>query len=223
MVIKKNIFNYVLFFSMIFSLILPNLCFAYIFGNGSGGGYGGGLGSGDTAAVKNGGIIEYFIIEGAGFYLDAYSEILTYLNRLELSYGRVDKFDWLPILDRAIMKIENAIVTYYILIQIAEVTPYNETVIEKLKTFDYQQFIVERGLNENIFKEVEKYLKNGDITGLYRRIHSRFKEIRGLLLSIRHDVSLYKMPPLPDNWRLNELCSITLVSGQYMSYVFYAL
>ena len=219
---RKKITAVTILVILLFTAIPINL-FPIIFANGSGGCYGGGQGEGETAAVKNAGIIEYFVIEGAGYYLNAHSEILTYLNRLELSYGRVDAYEWLPILDKALINMENAIAIYQVLIQMAEVTPYNETVIEKLKAFDYHQFMVENGLNESIFKEVESYLKNGDITGVYRRIYTKFQEMKGLLLSIRHDVSLYKIPPLPDNWRLNELCSLTLVLGQYMSYVFYSL
>ena len=127
------------------------------------------------------------------------------------------------IVDSALENIINANATYYILIQIAQDTPYDMEVILKLKSFDYQDFMTEYSLNSDIFKEVEGYLKNGDITGTFIRIYTNFIKIKRLLLSIKYEVSLNKMPTLSKIWEVNEEASRTLTFGQYITRIFYAL
>jgi hypothetical protein len=58
---------------------------------------------------------------------------------------------------------------YYFMIKIAEVTPYNESVIAKLKSFDYDSFMYRINAAPGIFKEVSEYLKRGGVTGNYKR------------------------------------------------------
>ncbi len=196
--------------------------FSRIWGNGAGGGYD--EGSGGEGVVCGTSLIENYIKIGAGHYLEAYSSILSFFNRVELADENTrDFYQWQFILYKAITRVNQAEAAYDLLIQEAEATPYNETMILKLKNFDYARFRVVFGLKIEIFQEVETYLKAGNITGVFKRIRASLKEIHSRLETIYEEVAQNKMPALVSLWDLNELCSSTLLFGQYVSRVFYAL
>ena len=223
--IKKTLILTVLVGAMIL-FVTPANVFSRWMQNGAGGGYAEGDG---TSGVQSGylGIgdtIESYVIKGAGYYLDAYSDILSFLNRMELSDMQgIDYNESRQLLDRALNNMINALKTYERLIKKAEVTPYKEAVISKLMDFDYNGFMQERGLNSVIFGKVEDYLKRGDITGMLRQMYTEFAVIAGLLSSVRDELYLEKLPEMSKVWRLNERCSQTLLFGQYGSRVFYAV
>jgi hypothetical protein len=217
----NKIFNLKIFVLIIILIAAHSYAFTCIMGNGAGGGYGEG---GGESAVLAGNLIEGYIIEGAGYYLEAYSSILYFFNRVELANeSSMDFFLWQDILSKSITQMNRAAAAYDLLVREAEAAPYNETVLLKLKNFDYNQFRVDCGLKIEVFREVESYLKNGDITGMFKRIRASFKDIISRLETVHEEVSQNKMPALSSLWDLNELCSSTLQFGQYVSRVFYAL
>lgn len=218
---KKN-FLLTIFILIINLTIMQNFTFAYIFGNGSGSGY---EDVGDEDDAGTSGInIEMLVVEGAGHYLNAQTDIMSFLHRVEMSGNyNVNTLELNNILLRALNNMYLAAATYDLLIRTAELTPYNETVIMKLKDFDYDQYMMEQGLNPVIFKEVEAYLGQGDINGMYKEIRTHLKEIIEILNLIKEDMSLFKMPPLSRVWQLNEMCFHTLIFGQYAARVFAAL
>jgi hypothetical protein len=223
--IKKNLFLTALV-GMLILLVIPTVVFPRIWGNGAGGGYDGADGgSSNVAGIQSQfNTIETYVIRGAGFYLDAYSDILVLLNRIEESeLSGMDYDEVRHISDRALMNMYNAIETYYYLIRRAEMTPYNEAVIMKLMAFDYAGFMEKRQLNSVLFNKVEEYLRKGDITGTFKYIYIELTAIVKMLHSIRNELYFGKIPELSNLWRLNELCSQTLLFGQYMSRVFYAI
>lgn len=223
--IKKNLILTPLV-GMLILLIIPTVVFPRIWGNGAGGGYGGpDGGSSNVAGIHSQtNTIEKYVIRGAGFYLDAYSDILELLNRIEESDLKGMDYDEVRnISDRALENMYNAMETYYYLIRRAEMSPYNETVITKLMAFDYAGFMEKWGLNSVLFKKVEKYLGIGDITGTFKYIYIELTAIVKMLHNIRNELYLGKIPELSNLWRLNELCSQTLLFGQYMSRVFYTI
>jgi len=218
----NKIFNFNIFVLIIILAVVHSYAFTCICANGAGGCYSGG-GDGE-GALPGGNLIEDYIIEGAGHYLEAYSSILSFFNRVELANeNSMDFLLWQSILSNAITQTNRAAAVYDMLISEAEATPYNETVLLKLKNFDYTQFRVACGLKIELFQEVEFYLKTGDITGVLKRIRSNFKEIISRLETLHEEVSQNKMPALNSLWDLNELCSSTLTFGQYISRVFYAV
>jgi hypothetical protein len=218
----NKIFNLKIFVLIIILTAAQSSAFTCILGNGAGGGYGEG-GSGE-GAVHGGNLIEGYIIEGAGHYLEAYSTILYFFNRVELANeSSMDFFLWQSILSKSITQMNRAAAAYDLLIREAEAAPYNETVLLKLKNFDYNQFRVDCGLKIEVFREVESYLKNGDITGMFKRIRAGFKDIISRLETVHEEVSQNKIPALKSLWDLNELCSSTLQFGQYVSRVFYKI
>jgi hypothetical protein len=218
---KRN-FLLPVFLVIITLTIVQNFTFAYIFGNGSGGGYEGG--SGDNYAVTGSINIEMLVVEGAGYFLNAQQEVMVFLQRVEMTGNNdVNKLELNTILQGALNNMYLASAAYDLLIRTAEVTPYNETVIKKLKSFDYEGYMTEKGMIPFIFNEVESYLGQGDITGMYKHIRTKMKDITGVLNLLKEDLTLFKMPPMSRVWQLNEMCCHTLIFGQYAARVFAAL
>jgi hypothetical protein len=221
MTTNKNL-NFIFFIFITILIFIPVKIFPIIFGNGSGGGYEGVGGENDAG---NSGInIEMLVVEGAGHYLNAQTDVMIFLHRVEMSgNNNGNPLELNSILQSALNNMNLAAVTYDLLIRTAEVTPYNETVIMKLKDFDYDRYMMEQGLNPFIFNGVEAYLGQGDITGMYKQTRAKLKDITGLLNLIKEDVSLFKIPPPSRVWQLNEMCFHTLIFGQYAARVFAAL
>jgi hypothetical protein len=217
-----KIFSLKIFVLIIIIAAAQANAFPIILCNGAGGGYG--EPSGGEGLVCDSSSIENYIKIGAGHYLEAYSSILSFFNRVELAgENNRDFYQWQLILYKAITRVNQAEADYDLLIREAEATPYNETVLLKLKNFDYARSRVTFGLKIEIFQEVESYLKAGNITGVFKRIRASLKEIHYRLETIHAELTQNKMPALVSLWDLNELCSSTLLFGQYVSRVFYAL
>ena len=214
-----------IFIGILIISILNIISYTRIVHNGSGMGY---CEGDDKSSIKKWKIksstITAYIVDGAGYYLDAYSHFISFLNRVELSETRgINYIEWNQLVNRALDNIKYAKETYSLLIEVAENTPYNQTVISKLKNFDYDFYMNENKLNSVIFTKLENYLKKGDIRGIHKRIYSDVIYIEKLLLSIKEKMSLDKMPELSILWELNETFSDTLIFGQYSSRVFHAI
>lgn len=214
--------------SLALCILLTGNLFPYIFGNGSGKGFcDPGVdpecddGSNRIGYISTNSAINTYVEQGAGYFLNANSSFLSLLNGVELSnLNGIDYNETAQLLAKAIMNIQNAKVTYEQLIQVAEVTPYNLNFISKLKSFDYQGFMTLNNLNSVIFIELSEILKNGDIIGFYRRIHSKIVIVENSLLSIDIDSPLTQEPGLKLLWEANEIFQATLIFGQYGSRVF---
>jgi hypothetical protein len=218
---KKVIFV-VLIFSLIFGL--SHNVFAYIFGNGAGcASCDSDNGEEQTKSDNTCDLINNYIEEGAGYFLDSYGDVLRLLNRVELSDQRNLDYDELnKIVDSGIRNLKSALQIYEKLIKIAELTPYNEAAIYKLETFDYKTFMEKNDLIPTIFNDLQTYLQNGNITGIYKRIYSDLNTLLNLLYVLKSEVSINKMPALSVVWKLNKKYSYTLLFGQYISEVFYS-
>lgn len=206
--------------TLIFGMLFFN-SFSRIKNNGSGGGYE----EEDDEKVNGKNItIETYIIEGGGYYLSANSDIQTILKMIEVQdIQSIDFIDLNNVLDNSISKMENAIETYENLIKKAESTPYNEYVLSLLEDFDYTNFMIENGLNSVVFKEVEGYLKEGDITGVFKNTHKGLKDILEMLNLIKVEISKNNIPELSIFWRLNETLSESSLFGSYVARVFSAI
>ncbi|MCP5102668.1 MAG: hypothetical protein GY950_04780 [bacterium] len=157
--------------------------------------------------------------------MNGYSDFFAFLNRVEMQdQNGIDYDELRELLAGALNNIKNARYTYYSLVGIAEVTPYNPAVTFKLKSFDYETFAEEKSLNGIIFeKEVEKYLAKGDITGIYKRTYEKFITFEAVLKSFKIEVDSNNIPRLPGLWDLSESLTETLTAGQYTARVFYAI
>ena len=204
-----------------FLLIIQWNVFPYVLLNGSDTGYSGIDGGNE---VSRGLSIESYIILGAGHYLDAYRDVLAVSNRIELeSINGIDYSDLQGAVDSALLNMKNAEDTYLALIREAEATPYDESVITLLAAFDYSTFAKENELNGTIFKEVERFLKKGDITGAYKYVYSRIRDISAILNTVKDKLTVNTPLELSDLWKLNDSCSEILLFGGYVSRIFYAI
>jgi len=192
----------------------------YIAQNGSGKGYEPPKAA-DTIEDNS---IETYIEMGGGYFLKSHSDILLFLNKVEMSnINGSDYNEWQSILKSALDNVRSAKKAYELLIKTAEATPYNQEVITRLTRFDYASFAQANDLNEVIFKKVEQHLVAGDITGCYKNAYAGMCAIEKLLVSVQNEVSLNKMPGLTDLWKLNGLCADTLIFGQYVAMVFHKI
>jgi hypothetical protein len=165
--------------------------------------------------------IKAFIIEGAGYFLNGYSDVLILLNRIEVAEQKgLDYHELQEIVDRALTNLYRTKMIYSQLIASAENTPYNKGVIEKLITFDYESFMENNGLIPFIFKEVETCLKKGDITGIFKKSFANFDNIIALLKTIREEIDYGKIPKTANLWELNQLYAGELLFGQYAAQIF---
>ncbi len=199
--------------------ILFNMnAFSYILGNGSETGYNGGPSNGIGISNIS---IKILITEGACYFLKAQADIQSFLNIIEGQDTRVINYTGLnQVIKRAETNMIMVRSNFEELIKVAEITPYNLDVINRLENFDYDSFIKEYNLNPCIFGIVKEYLMNGDITGTYKYTNDKLKEIALLIQKIQAEINAYRLPEISMCWKLNELCAETTLFGSYIARVF---
>jgi len=177
--------------------------------------------SGDGFSKFN---IDNYVIDGAGYFLEAYSNTLLLMKKIEWNSKEGFKNDELNLLvDNALKNMELAREAYGNLTRIADNTPYNQSIIEKLKSFDYDAFQKENALNPVVFSLVKAYLGNGEIRKLIYYFSSTIDEITGLLKHVKGQIDAGNFTPVKEIWKLNGLFSESLLFGQYVSQVLYVL
>ncbi|NIM12759.1 MAG: hypothetical protein GTO45_11695 [Candidatus Aminicenantes bacterium] len=221
---KKSFILNIFIVSIICFTLSFNIGFTRIKSNGAGGGYGGGGGESTDGTGQNNMTIENYIVEGAGHFLRAKKDIQKLLEIVELQDIQGIGFDNMNrVVDNALVNINHAIETYDSLIETAEATPYNESVLNKLRYFDYFGYMMENVLNWIVFNKVEAYLRNGNITGVFKHSRSMFLEVRQLLNNIKEEVSMQRLPEISVFRKLNETCDEISLFGSYVARVFYTL
>lgn len=204
--------------------LIPMYLFPVVWGNGSNGAYNGGDSAGDydgKSAPSAAPILEVLIIEGAGYFLDSHADFQRFLNKYEMAeLNGADFQEWQAVLDVAISRMKAANDTYYSLKIVAEGTPYNQAVIEMLKEFDYPGFSLGKGLNAGVFLSMNEFLRRGDVTGTYNKIHLETAGILERLADIKKNIEQGVYPDISKLWVLNQKYSDTLFFGQYMAMVF---
>jgi hypothetical protein len=167
-------------------------------------------------------VLDNYVIDGAGYFLEAYSNTLLLMKKIEWNSKEGLKTDELKILvEKALKNMELAREAYGNLTRTADNTPYNPGIIEKLKDFDYDAFQKDNGLNPRVFSAVKAYLANGDIRKLYYDFSSSIEEIIGLLKQVKGQIDAGNFTPVKEIWKLNGLFSESLLFGQYVSQVLY--
>lgn len=188
--------------------------FPYFFDNHSGGGFGGG-GDGERSVS-----LESYVIQGAGYFLDAYSNAMAYSQKVELS-GNIKEIK--ALLDKAVESMTNANATYTTLKNLADNTPYNMEVISRLEAFNYEGLKEANAMLMEPFKRMEKYLSKGDIRSIYGETLRDTETLLEYLTMLKTEADGGKMPSIPVTWKLNQQFSRTLMFGQYVAQVFDAV
>ena len=166
--------------------------------------------------------IGVYIVWGAGHILNAQSGVATYLNRVEMAslYG-TNVYDQREILYRVIMDMERAKSIYEAINELAAVTPYKKSSIEKLQAFDYEAFCEKEGLNPYIFDRVKEYLCKGDVRGVFARVLKDAEVILDQLYYLKEILEVDKSPGIKTAWKLNQSFTDFIIFGQYAAQVFY--
>jgi hypothetical protein len=165
------------------------------------------------------GNINGYIIEGASNFLKSYSDILLLMQMVEVDTGNTE--DMNEIIQNAIRSLGDSKTDYDNLCFLAEVTPYNITVINRLKDFDYDAYFNgEKGLNPAVFNRVKAFLKSGDVKGVYNAMFQDISEIMEKLKSIENGINAAGLPDIIELRELNQLYSNDLLFGQYAAQIF---
>ena len=160
----------------------------------------------------------------AGYFLQSYSHTLSALQLVENSSdGTLDYRKFRKDIRKALEEMNSTVEFYRNFKNYADATPYNETMIEILKSFDYIGFSESRGLNKVIFSDVKKFLSNGDVRGAFSKILSNCEKLSSMLESLLKSTESGIFPDLNTVWRTNNLFSDTMVFGQYCAEVFYTI
>ena len=217
---KKRLISGKIFAGIFILAIFCTNVFSIIYHNGSGGGYGS---AGESSAVRSS-LIDAYVVEGAGYFLDGYKDVIAILSSSETAESQGIDFDeLLGTVENALTNLDKTKAAYQKLIAEAEITPYNEAVTARLVSFDYDSFMDGSGLIPAVFKDVEKFLKKGDITGALKKSSAQFANLTGLLNSIKEEVSQGRMPAIASLWKLNQEYGAELLFGQYTAQVYDAL
>lgn len=198
---------------------LSGSALGYIYYNGSGDVY-----SGSEQNPLTNTTIKSKIEKGAGFFLEAHSNILRFSRLYELSnQNGIDYAEWSSVLNNALSNLRSARRIYNRLVRTAEATSYIWEVQYQLWYFDYRGFCAINNLNPVIFAQMADYLWVGDVTGIYRRVAVKIGQIETLVSELKSDTDARLFPDLCKVWRLNELISTELIAGQYVAMVFHSL
>jgi hypothetical protein len=106
------------------------------------------------------------------------------------------------------------------LLKLASVTPYNESFIAALESFDYDGFTEKNHFNAIIFSKLATLLKNGNLTGVYQEIYQKTGEISRLLHIVKASVDKDIFPEIPVLWEINQVYFDSYFFGQYAAMVF---
>jgi hypothetical protein len=126
-------------------------------------------------------------------------------------------------LNAAIYYMVQARDTYLQLKNQAAVTPYNQEVIYRLLTFNYDSFQGENGLFPVIFEKVKGLLAAGNVTGIYNEFYSYTGHILDLLYTLKKDIDSEIFPDISNVWKINQKYAEVKLFGQYVAMVFYNL
>jgi len=171
--------------------------------------------------LRAGASMGQLIAQGGGCFLTSNSEIMKFLNRVEMfGINGIDYNELREILGLAVSNMENAAAIYKNIISIAKETPYDPLVIAKLKDFDYQGYAEKHMLNGDIWAKVKNYLIAGDVTGAYIQIESDMNGILKQLYKVQETVNSNQFPEISQLWRVIQSYNVSLLFGSYMSEVF---
>ena len=126
------------------------------------------------------------------------------------------------ILSRVIDNLERAKCIYMFIDYIAAYTPYRESVIERLKAFDYESFQKSGGLYSKVFDRVKELLSRGDVRGVFSTISKDIDLLLNRLYALKASIDSKKFPSVQSVWQLNQAFSDNLFFGQYFAMVMYA-
>ena len=162
------------------------------------------------------GPIESAVIEGAVQFLQAQSEAALLLAEYEKS-GKA-AFNYAAALshtEKAISAVEKSIAAYDQAITLGKEAGYLGDVIQKFKTFNYDAFASEKGLNRDLMEVVNAYFSGGNILGVYQQNVEYLGEILIGLNLVAEKCAAQQSPDLSLLWQLLQQFAKTALFGNY--------
>ncbi len=169
---------------------------------------------------------EFFIVQGATSFLDAYANIMEYLKITEaITVDGENAREIMVLLEKAALSMRQANQHYRDLYAAAVISPLDPIIITALGKFDYAQFALTQRqyINQEIFNEVKAYLSIGDILGLYSRIVERTEQMSEQLTQLILASNEGKTVSLTETWKINQMLASHLLFGQYPAQIFHSL
>lgn len=217
----KNNFNIRLSLLIIVLFIFTGIMFPLIMSNGVSVVF-----SNDTMAnvsgVKTESMeIETLVIQGAGYYLESTTVFQDLLNKIENKDILGTDYDgWLTSTAKAKELIDHAIDTYNLLIQKAQITPYNQDILNALAKFDYDAFMNKNNLNPVIYLRIKELLVQGDVIGVLKINYSNFIEISNMLSLLQDNLNEENLTDFSSLLGINEKYSEATLFGSYVARIF---
>lgn len=171
--------------------------------------------------------IRVHVIRGAGYFLKSQSDFLLFLHRVEMSdLEGMDYVEAQGIIGNAVANMENAVKTYEALARQAEVTAYDPAVLPKMLNAKFElkdetgKMIDDGVSRQNTLSRAESFLREGDVRGVYFKLHKETQTLLAALNRVKAEVDAYRMPENGALWDLGRNYSDTLVFGHNVADIF---
>jgi hypothetical protein len=156
------------------------------------------------------------IVAGASNFLESNSEALLLLKEYEISTNEnFNSTNAFIRTESALKKLEESKKNFSEALKIAGECEYESTYREKLINYNYDSYITEKCLNDEIANRVTYYLKRCDVVGLYRKNIETIDEIIELLKIIRDSLGNNEKPEISTFWTLMQKFSNAALFGNY--------
>jgi len=158
--------------------------------------------------------------QAAAEFLAANASYQKFLEQYELTEINLSNYsDQSITIGETISHISNA-ERFFIFIYIkSQSFNLNIDIVESLKIFDYELFCDRFHMNHTIMKEVEKYLKRGEVFGVLYRIIEKAGEINIRLTHLKSSIDK-NIPDIDAIYDINQRFANTSLFGQYVAMVF---
>ena len=218
---NKNIYR--LCVTPLLLILLNSLCFGWVTVNGSERAFTCPPNCPPNAALSasvSSKTIGQLVADAAGHFFNANSHFQIFLSRVE----RLDEEEKLSnlesILNDAAYDMSKALENYKELVEMAEISPYDERVIQLLKIFDYDGFREENNMLPSVFRDVKDYLIQGDIIGVYQKVYVDTGAISESIDDLKSGLDLKLYLTIDKIRNLHHMIMKSALFGHYVALVF---
>lgn len=160
--------------------------------------------------------IENLVIEGSSLYFKANAEMMNLYAEAEIPPNvEYNDAGSLVLVQSALGYLKASKSKYLQAIQVGRAVGYVESKIDLLKTFNYDRFEVESGLNKTVANRVKGFLKNGDVIGYYQEIADELDGLMVILSDMEKSLQDRVKPSIPVFWDLLQKLSELTLFGNY--------
>ncbi|MDQ1354929.1 MAG: hypothetical protein QG657_5238 [Acidobacteriota bacterium] len=161
-------------------------------------------------------LCENMVTQGAELYFKANANIMSFFAETEIGSAKEYNFTIaLSLVQSTLGYLKEANANYNQAAQIGSTAGYISAEIELLKSFDYDKFAAEKGLNDAIKERVKCFLKSGDVIGIYQEVAYRIEEVTTTLKVVEKNLQNNVKPQISTVWELLQKFSDLTLFGNY--------